>query len=254
MNTQEVIPINIGDKVKEQRLKKGLTQEQLAQLLNVSRSTISGWEVGRNYPDIEMIVGISDLFGVSLDDLLRGDIKMTKDLSKRIRNNKFYKITLVVMVIVLILPLSSIIKLNLEEKNYRNNLSEYYWEKGKDVQSPDGYELTESGVRYSTYILRTGLNPIPLEERHPWVIAKKGPLVVEVKKNNQQFIAVSNSNDKTMKYTGRVEVTSQANIIQEDNDWSDKKKETIEKYINQHKDEYKVLLKKASEKRQQIVE
>ncbi|WP_233637909.1 helix-turn-helix transcriptional regulator [Carnobacterium maltaromaticum] len=40
--------MNIGDKIKEQRLRKELTQEQLSALLNVSRSTVSSWEVGRN--------------------------------------------------------------------------------------------------------------------------------------------------------------------------------------------------------------
>lgn len=65
--------MNIGDKIKEERLKKEWTQEHLAQLLNVSRPTISSWEVGRNYPDLETIIAISDLFGSSLDNLLRED-------------------------------------------------------------------------------------------------------------------------------------------------------------------------------------
>ena len=65
--------MNIGEKIKEKRSSMNLTQQELAAQLNVSRSTVSNWEVGRNYPDIEMIVNISNLLDVSLDVLLKGD-------------------------------------------------------------------------------------------------------------------------------------------------------------------------------------
>lgn len=48
--------MEIGRKIKENRVNKELTQEQLAKKLNVSRTTISSWETGRTYPDLEMIV------------------------------------------------------------------------------------------------------------------------------------------------------------------------------------------------------
>ncbi|MGX6967301.1 helix-turn-helix domain-containing protein, partial [Vagococcus teuberi] len=52
--------MNISEEIKNQRLKNKWTQEQLAEILNVSRSTVSSWEVGRNYPDLETIVALSD--------------------------------------------------------------------------------------------------------------------------------------------------------------------------------------------------
>lgn len=73
--------MNISEEIKNQRLKNNLTQEQLSELLNVSRSTVSSWEVGRNYPDLETIVAISDLFDISLDKLLRGDRKMIEQIT-----------------------------------------------------------------------------------------------------------------------------------------------------------------------------
>ncbi|MGX4687621.1 helix-turn-helix domain-containing protein (plasmid) [Vagococcus sp. JNUCC 83] len=73
--------MNISEEIKNQRLKNNLTQEQLSEILNVSRSTVSSWEVGRNYPDLETIVAISDLFNISLDELLRGDKKMIKQIT-----------------------------------------------------------------------------------------------------------------------------------------------------------------------------
>ncbi|WP_265459681.1 helix-turn-helix domain-containing protein [Enterococcus sp. HY326] len=68
--------MDIGAKIKEQRLHHGLTQEQLAQHLNVSRSALSGWEVGRNLPDIASLIQLADLFQLSLDQLLREELKM----------------------------------------------------------------------------------------------------------------------------------------------------------------------------------
>ena len=50
--------MNISEEIKNQRLKNNLTQEQLSEILNVSRSTVSSWEVGRNYPDLETIIAI----------------------------------------------------------------------------------------------------------------------------------------------------------------------------------------------------
>ena len=52
------------------RKQKGLSQEELANRLNVSRQTISKWEVGDSTPDMEKLIAISDLFGVSLDELV----------------------------------------------------------------------------------------------------------------------------------------------------------------------------------------
>ena len=61
--------------LKEKRKELGLTQEQLAKDLNVSRSAISNWEIGRNYPDIETLITISNVFNIPLDYLLNEDIR-----------------------------------------------------------------------------------------------------------------------------------------------------------------------------------
>ena len=116
--------MKIGEKIKEQRLKKKWTQEQLAQLLNVSRSTVSSWEVGRNYPDLETIISISDLFGISLDNLLREDTQMVKETTKKIKRGEIYKTILVAMGVVLILLIGYGGKLKLDEYALRSNLKQ----------------------------------------------------------------------------------------------------------------------------------
>ena len=64
-------------KLQELRRKKGLTQEELAAALYVSRTAISKWESGRGYPNIESLKAISKFFSVTLDDLLSTDEVLT---------------------------------------------------------------------------------------------------------------------------------------------------------------------------------
>lgn len=61
----------IGDKIKMLRRKRKLTQSQLANELNVTAQAVSKWEKGLSYPDIETIIKISELFGVTTDYLLK---------------------------------------------------------------------------------------------------------------------------------------------------------------------------------------
>lgn len=63
--------MEIGNKLNQLRKLSGMTQEQLAEKINVSRQTISKWESDSTSPDLESIVKISRIFHVSLDDLLR---------------------------------------------------------------------------------------------------------------------------------------------------------------------------------------
>ena len=61
------------EKLQELRKSKGLTQEELAEALFVSRTAVSKWESGRGYPSIDSLKEISTYFSVSIDDLLSGE-------------------------------------------------------------------------------------------------------------------------------------------------------------------------------------
>lgn len=63
--------MDIGNKLNRARTKANLTQEQVAEALGVSRQTISNWENEKTYPDIKSVVTLSDLYGISLDYLLK---------------------------------------------------------------------------------------------------------------------------------------------------------------------------------------
>ena len=67
---------DIGCKIKAARIEKKLTQEQVAELLGVSRQTISNWENEKSYPDIISVIKMSDYYEASLDYLLKGEQKM----------------------------------------------------------------------------------------------------------------------------------------------------------------------------------
>ena len=75
--------MDLGTKLKQARQSRNVTQETLAERLGVSRQTISNWENNRSYPDIVSIIALSDLYGVSLDALLKGDPKMIEHLQQQ---------------------------------------------------------------------------------------------------------------------------------------------------------------------------
>ena len=95
--------MEIGPKFKKARLEKKLTQENVAEILNVSRSTISSWEVGRSYPDLDNLVSISNLYDVSLDNLLREDSKMVKKLSLDTKQKKRFKIIISLLLMFIVI-------------------------------------------------------------------------------------------------------------------------------------------------------
>ena len=69
--------MEFNEKLQELRKQKGLTQEELAEVLFVSRTAVSKWESGRGYPNIDSLKAIAKFFGVTIDELLSGDELLT---------------------------------------------------------------------------------------------------------------------------------------------------------------------------------
>ena len=83
--------MKIGDKLKEARLKKNMTQEEVAEKIFVSRQSISNWENNKTYPDIGNVIALSDLYEISLDELLKGSDNFMKHLEEStdlVKSNK----------------------------------------------------------------------------------------------------------------------------------------------------------------------
>lgn len=74
-----------GERLKKEREKRGWSQTDLAEKIHVSRQSVSKWETGKNYPSIEVIINLSDLFGITIDEMLRSDEELKE---KVIRDSK----------------------------------------------------------------------------------------------------------------------------------------------------------------------
>lgn len=87
--------MDLGQKLKEARLRAGLKQEELAEQLQVSRQTISNWENNRSYPDIASVVKLSSLYDLSLDALLKEDQKVLAHFeNKAAKVRRFWQLAL----------------------------------------------------------------------------------------------------------------------------------------------------------------
>ena len=75
---REDMKVNFGERLKKEREKRGWSQTFLAEKIHVSRQSVSKWETGKNYPSIEVIIDLSDLFEITIDELLRSDEALTE--------------------------------------------------------------------------------------------------------------------------------------------------------------------------------
>lgn len=99
--------MNFPEKLKRCRSQNKLTQQNLADLLHVSRKTVSGWENGRSYPDINLIISISDIFHISVDDLIRDDHMLSYYAEQEHRSRKLRKASCTSYVLGIILLAAS---------------------------------------------------------------------------------------------------------------------------------------------------
>ena len=93
--------MELGKQIKKHRQEVQLSQEELAERVYVSRQTISNWENDKSYPDVNSLVLLSEIFQISLDNLIKGDIEVMKDviqkeeIEKMNRYGKIYTILLI---------------------------------------------------------------------------------------------------------------------------------------------------------------
>ena len=83
--------MELSGHINEHRARLGMSQEQLAEAIFVSRQTISNWETDRTYPDVQGLLLLSNLFKVSVDSLIKGDVREMKSVitNEARRLNKF---------------------------------------------------------------------------------------------------------------------------------------------------------------------
>ena len=94
--------MNIGKRIHEIRQQKNLTQEQLASDLGISRQAVSKWESDKAIPDIENLMYISNLYDVSLDELVKGDDKVSQKIVADVSAKKWHKLSILFFAALLV--------------------------------------------------------------------------------------------------------------------------------------------------------
>lgn len=97
--------MKIGDQLKKARMDKNMTQEEVAEKIFVSRQSISNWENNKTYPDIGNVIALSDLYQISLDELLKGSDNFMEHLEEStnlVKSNKKLMALIVLALIVMI--------------------------------------------------------------------------------------------------------------------------------------------------------
>ncbi|MBC6681360.1 helix-turn-helix domain-containing protein [Zhenpiania hominis] len=97
--------MEIGAQIKTRRQDLNMTQEMLAKELHVGRTTVSNWEIGRNYPDLQLIVSISNVLNISLDTLLGKESEIVKEITRdtNIRKSQSRKIKILSALLILVI-------------------------------------------------------------------------------------------------------------------------------------------------------
>ena len=137
--------MKLNEKIFENRKKLGLSQEDLANKLDVSRQTVSKWEVGSATPEVEKIVKLSDIFNVSVDYLVKENEE--KYIKKGITINK----KLIVNILLgLLVVLSIVLGINKLIDITKTNLKSQYALEMINTYMTNGYEV---GQKHSGRIL-----------------------------------------------------------------------------------------------------
>ena len=104
--------MELGNKIKYYRGEKELSQEELAERVYVTRQSISNWENNKNYPDINSIVLLSEVFEISIDNLIKGDVEqMKKEInSEEVKKLNFYATMMGILMLVALISLMPMLK------------------------------------------------------------------------------------------------------------------------------------------------
>ena len=99
--------MDVGNQIRERRQALGLSQEELAQRLYVSRVTVSHWETGKTLPDVQSMLLLANLFGTTIDEMVRGDVdEMCEMVDKSERRTRTLAVALAAVEVVVVTALA----------------------------------------------------------------------------------------------------------------------------------------------------
>ena len=92
--------MTLGERIRGERKKRGLSQEEQADILNVSRQAITKWETNRGIPDIANLIRISEEFEISLDELIKGDNSVKRKIIYDSTMKKWHLLVLIYLMAI----------------------------------------------------------------------------------------------------------------------------------------------------------
>ncbi|WP_302153637.1 helix-turn-helix domain-containing protein [uncultured Enorma sp.] len=99
--------MEVGKRIREQRANAGMSQDDLAARVYVSRQTISSWENDKTYPDVQSLILLSEIFGVTVDALIKGDVEtMTETIDADVRTMKRLSYVMVGFLLLVLLAMA----------------------------------------------------------------------------------------------------------------------------------------------------
>ena len=136
--------MKFNEKLINLRKKAGLSQEELGYKLNVTRQTISKWELGQTTPEMDKLKEISNLFNISVDDLLNESIEDSTTKKSNVFNKKYIKYIIIGIIILILIAIPIIIKINDAKNELTENVSDALDE--SKSMSKDIFGLTQNFI------------------------------------------------------------------------------------------------------------
>ena len=125
--------MRLGETILKLREEKKMSQEEFAEYFHVTRQTISNWEKEKSFPDLQTLVKISDMAGVSVDAMLRDNFEIVEQIDKKIKHLKVYKIATAIIAVIILVGFSYFSVQNIKQDNIvhtmETNLEELGFEK-----------------------------------------------------------------------------------------------------------------------------
>ena len=100
--------MELAGQIKKYRADLELSQEALAEKIYVSRQTISNWETEKSYPDINSLIRMSEIFGITVDELLKGDAEEIKQMIRKEDQNELNRLSIIYGVMMLVMMITPI--------------------------------------------------------------------------------------------------------------------------------------------------
>lgn len=156
--------MKFGDKLSHLRRKNGLSQEELGEKLNVTRQTVSKWELGQSKPDTDKLIEISKLLNIDFNQLANDDIIIQDDLSNNNTNSddvhprKWLLVVLVIVAIIIIIILLNKIVVDKKERDKNKNswgIFDIFEEFGIDDIEKDAFNSSfefNTGTKYGSSV------------------------------------------------------------------------------------------------------